>query len=66
MGMGMGIPAKHANDNFMTLTEETSTPAIADMEWDPGETVQADAFSEMLGDIDETVVTDVSDYETVD
>lgn len=66
MGMGMGIPAKHANDNFMTLTEETSTPVIADMEWDPGETVQADAFSEMLGDIDETVVTDVSDYETVD
>jgi molecular chaperone DnaK len=64
--MGMGISANHANDNFMTLTEETSTPVTAGIEWDPGETVQADAFSEMLGDIDETVVTDVSDYETVD
>ena len=59
-------PMEAQNDNFRTLTEESSLVANADIEWDPSETVQADAFSEMLGDIDETVVTDVSDYETVD
>ena len=55
-----------SNDGFMTLQEDANNLDSSELEWDPGETVQADAFSDMLGDIDETIVTDVSDYETVD
>lgn len=55
-----------ASESFMTVNESAVDLDADDLEWDPGETVQADAFSEMVGDIDETIVTDVSDYETVD
>jgi len=54
------------SENFMTVTEDIPNFEGPEAEWDPGETVQSDAFSDMLGGIDETVVTEVSDYETVD